>query len=333
MRIAVTAALLLLGAARPIASQTHVLVVTGLGGDAAHSQRFHQWATTFISAARDRLGIADENITYLAERPELDPAVIDDKSTKDNIERILLQLSERAVPGDNVFILLIGHGTYQGDAAKFNLPGADMSAQDFVAPLSRLEDQQVVFVNTASASGEFVPTLSAPGRVVVTATKSSFERNETVFCEYLVAAFAEDVADVDKDGRVSLLEAVSYAMREVTRFYESQSRLMTEHAVLDDNGDGVGSSEPATGTGDGALASRIFLDGAVLSARVQATDDSVLAALYMERDRLQSEIAELRGRKDTLEAAVYERELEALLLDLARTSQAIRQREGEIRLP
>jgi hypothetical protein len=228
-----------------------------LGGDAAHGDRFHQWAKTLVAAAQEKLGVARENISYLAERPERDPSLIDGRSTKENVEKHIVELSAHAERGANVVIFLIGHGSYQGDVAKFNLPGADMSAEDFAAPLSRFENQQLVFVNTASASGDFIPALSGPGRVVVAATKSSFERNETVFCEYLVRAFAEDVADVDKDGRVSLLEAVSYAMQEVNRFYESQSRLLTEHAVLDDNGDGVGSSEPDPETGDGALAGRI----------------------------------------------------------------------------
>ncbi len=333
MRVALLAVALLCAAMRPVVAQTHVLVVTGLGGDAAHRERFHRWAETFVSAARERLGVSPENITYLAEGLEQDPSLIDDRSTKENIERVLLQLTERTAPGDNVVILLIGHGSYQGDDAKFSLPGPDMSARDFAVALSRLDDRRVAFVNTASASGDFVPVLSAPGRVIVAATKSSFERNETVFCQYLVSAYAEDVADVDKDGRVSLLEAYSYAAREVSRFYENESRLLTEHAVLDDNGDGVGSAEPDPESGDGALAGQMFLDSGVLAARAGAADDSVLVALYARRDQLNSDIAGLRARKDMMEESQYERRLEELLLELARTGQAIRQREAEVRLP
>jgi hypothetical protein len=273
------------------------------------------------------MGVPPENVVYLAERPELDPALIDGRSTKEDVTGTLGDLAGRAAPQATIFVVLIGHGSYQGDESRFSMPGPDMSAKDFAAALDQFATQQVVFVNTASASGDFVKELSAPNRTVITATKSPFERNETVFCEHFINAFSQDVADVDKDERVSILEAFDYARTEVARFFESEARLLTEHAVLDDNGDGVGSSEPNPESGDGALARTLFLDAGAPGAGELVTDDPELKALYERRDDLERQIATLRDRKDEMQSTAYENALEELLLDLARTSQAIRERE------
>jgi hypothetical protein len=156
-------------------------------------------------------------------------------------------------------VLLIGHGSAQGGEARFNLPGPDLTAADFGQLLARFSTQRVALVNAASASGDFVVALSAPNRTIITATRGASEKNETVFGGYFVKAFAGEVADTDKDGQVSLLEAFSYARREVERFYQSENRLQTEHALLDDNGDGEGSRDPDASATDGANARRFLL--------------------------------------------------------------------------
>ncbi len=309
-------------------AQGHLVIVNGLGGDQAHRDRFHDWAVTMLDAARDRLGVPESQTVYLAERPERDPERIDAESTRENVEAELTRLAGEVEPDAPIFILLIGHGSYQGDESQLSLPGPDMSAEDFAGLLDLFKTQQVVLVNTASASGDFVTVLSGPGRTIVTATKSAFERNETMFCEYFVRAFAEDGADVDKDEMVSLLEAFNYARREVVRVYERESRLLTEHAMLDDNGDGEGSADPDPNAADGAIAQRLFLGLAPGALAATAADDSVLVGLYRTRQELQNRIADLRNRKQAMDPATYERELELLLVELAQTAQAIREREG-----
>jgi hypothetical protein len=182
-------------------------------------------------------------------------------------------------------------------------------------------------VNTASASGDFVAALSRKNRVVITATRSGGERNETVFAKYFVEAFASDGADTDKDGTVSLLEAFDYARREVARFYDSERRLQTEHALLDDDGDGQGSLEPDPTLGDGSLARRFVLTNAPADRRVAASSDSALAPLSAEVRKLEQEVATLRSKKDSLPADGYDRELEGLLVRLAQKSAELRAKE------
>ncbi|MFQ5704859.1 MAG: C13 family peptidase [Gemmatimonadales bacterium] len=313
-----------------VAAQSELLIVSGLGGDRGHRDMFYEWSSRMIRAATERFGIPDTNITYLAESPERDTALIDGKSSKTNIEAALRRLARKPTP-DGVFILLIGHGSYQGGESKLSLPGPDMTASDFARAIDQLAPSRVVIANVSSASGAFMATLSGPGRTVITATKSAFERDEATFGRYFVEAYANDVADVDKDDRVSVLEAFQYARREVIRAYEADKQLLTEHAQLDDNGDGKGSSEPNVNSLDGALAASMFLIGHG-NITADAPDDPELAALYEKQRTLQKRIADLRALKNKTDRNVYETELEKLLLELARTAHAIRDRKPEHRI-
>ena len=202
------------------AQQTHLLVITGLGGDPEYTQQFHQWATTLIDAARTRYEVPSEGITYLGEKPDLAPNLITDRSTRENVEAAIQSIADRASSGDHVVIVFFGHGSFT-DAARINLPRRDLSAEEFASLLDKLDGQQVTFVNTASASGPFVEWLSGDGRTVMTATKTGGERNAAVFGGYFVDAFSagEEEADQNKDRRVSMLEAFTYARARVVQSY------------------------------------------------------------------------------------------------------------------
>lgn len=312
----------------PIQAQTHLLVVTGLGGDEAHSERFHGWAASMIDAAVNRFGVSDSNVTYLGERVERDPDLIDDRSTKDNVESALLTLAERSGVDDDIFVLLIGHGSYQGEESRFSLPGPDMTPQDFSRALARFPTHRVALVNTTSASGDFIPALSGERRTIVAATRSPFERNETVFGRYFVEAYSDDGADVDHDERVSILEAFQYARRQVSRYYESENRLLTEHAVLDDNGDGEGSSDPDDDGVDGRFAAQAVFDKSRVVESESEPDDPYLVDLYRQQRLAQDSLAALRARREEMERPAYDAELERLLLRLAQIAAEIRERGG-----
>ena len=306
------------------AQQSHLVVITGISGGPEYAQRFKEWSEKMIAGA-ERLGVAPGNIVWLSEEPPASAPYAVGPSRKEDVTRVLTELAGKAAPDDIVMVVLIGHGSALGGEARFNLPGPDLTATDYAHLLDKFPSQRVALVNAASASGDFITALSRKNRIIVTATRSGGEKNETVFGEYFAAAYATDVADADKDGTVSLLEAFDYARREVQRFYESDHRLQTEHAMLDDNGDGQGSREPNPMTGDGALARRfIFVDRS--TAKI-ATADSTLAPLYADVRRLEGEIATLRARKDSLKADAYDAKLEELLVQLAEKNQAIKDRE------
>ena len=252
-----------------------------------------------------------------------DTARIDGKSSKTEVTQAIARVSNRARAGDRVLLVLIGHGSHAGTESRFNLPGPDLTAVELGVMLEPLKAMQVAVVNAASASGDFLPILSAKNRVVITATKSSYERNETLFPRYFVAAFATPGADTDKDERVSLLEAFVYTKREVARAYETDTRLPTEHAMLDDDGDRRGSAEPDPRAGDGAVARR-FIVGATQAPSSVVASTPASDTLVARKGELETQLDSLRRRKDAMPAESYERELERLLVELARVSQAIR---------
>lgn len=326
---AFTVALTLLSGSgvQPVAAQeTHLLIVGGLGGDAEYRQLFHEWATGLMDAAL-QAGVDAERITYLAEKPERDPARIDGESRKEDVGAALSALADSSAGGDVVFVVLIGHGSFRDGEARFNLPGPDLTAAEYATLLDGLAGREVVFVNGASASGPFVEALSGPGRTVITATRTGTERNQTRFAGFFVDGLANATADVDKNGRVSVLEAFNYARLETERSYETANRIATEHALLDDDGDGEGSGDPATGT-DGARAGALYFGSGQAAVLAEQSGDTVLVRLQAEKRALEEQIQELQTQQETLTPDEYQQRLEELLVELALVDRSIRDRTG-----
>lgn len=329
-RAAATAVLCLIGGAAPLAAQeTHLLLISGLAGEPAYADLFHSQGSVLFEAAVDRWGVPAERVTWLAEDPARAPERIDGRSTREAVEREITALAGRAGARDQILVVILGHGSGSGGESKLNLPGPDLAAGDLAVWLAAFPTQTIAIVNTTSASGGFVPALSGERRIVVTATRSPRERNQTHFGSFFVHAFSGEGADTDKDDRVSLLEAFTYARIETERFYARDNRLLTEHALLDDDGDGEGSLEPDPAAGDGRLASRFFLASERPAVAARAADDPELARLIERRRELENAVTELTVRKDELEPAAYEAELERLLLELAAVNRAIRERGEE----
>ena len=309
--------------------RSHLVVIVGAAGGDVYQQVFHNWAVQLIDAAVDELGLTPEQVTYLGENPELDPEKMAGQSSRENVEHTFTRLASETGPDDQIFVVLIGHGSGEGERSRFNIPGRDITAVEYDAMLDLFVTQKIGFVNTASASGDFTTVLSGPNRVIVTATRDGRQYNQTVFPRFFVEAFAQDVADLDKDERVSLLEAYTYASREVKRFYEDDGRMLTETSQLEDSGDGEGSYEPLPGETDGALARRMFLDNPMSTLNTAAgltTDDPQLRALYVDQRGLREQIEGLKLLKSSMDPELYDTELEKLLISMARTDQEIRAR-------
>ena len=316
---------------RAQSGRVRVLIVTGVAGEPQYADQFFTQATTMSDALKTRFGLPDSDVVYLAENPARDAAKIKAASTKENIERELTALGARSKTGDVLFVMLIGHGNGDGTTSKFAIPGPDITANDFARVLDGIDGPTIAVVNAASASGGFVAALSGPNRVIVTATKSDMERNETRFATYFIQAYSSDVADTDKDGRVSVLEAFDYARREVARAYDSEHHLLTEHAQLDDNGDKKGTAAPDAKSADGSLARRVFLGGkagSVAAAAHAASNDPRVAALEREKDSIETKLDSLRRRKASMDSTAYEKALEDLLVQLAEKNKAIRDATG-----
>jgi chorismate mutase len=308
VRAAVLGALVCASYARPAsAQQTHVLIITGLSAEPQYKAVFLRTAATLADSARLRWKVADSSLIVLGEDPADDPKHIKGKSTKEEVANAFLRLSKRVAPGDVLLVFLNGHGAGEGPGSRVNLPGPDPTAADYASWISGFARQTIVFVNAASGSGDFLPVLAGRGRIVVTATKTGIERNETVFAAPFVRGLTGTEADADKDGRVSIFEAFDFAKKEVARVYETDKKMLTEHAIMSDT----------------ILARRVSFGVPASGA------DPKIAALVAERQALESQVADLRARKASTDSTVYAAQLEKLLLELAEKSQAIRAAGGK----
>jgi hypothetical protein len=293
---------------RAASAQTQLLIVSGIGGDPKYTQAFGQLSSALAQAAHDRAGLSDSALTWLGDAASPRSPWYRGTSTRHNVEQTLSRMSARE-SDDQVIVILVGHGSGEGAESRISLPGPDLSAADFARMLARFGNRRVAFINLTSGSGDMLPVIAAPNRVVMTATKSAFERNESQFGRFFVDAISREGADTDKDGRVSLLEAFTFAESETKRFYETEGRLATEHAQMAD---------------DGQLARRFFLTA---GAATQPNADARLTALYAERDTLESRIDALKKQKARMEPDAYDGELERLLIALAEKAREIRRME------
>lgn len=312
VRLLAGAALVVLSAPAPVRSQeagaTHLVVISGVSGEPRIAESWHSMAMALHAAAISRFGLPAQNVTLLTEDSTRDPARIAGRSTRANVERVLGALARSLKADDRLVVVLFAHGSSLSGATMVNLPGPDMSDADFKRVLAPATAPMVAFIHTGSASGEFATALGGARRIVITATKSAREQNETLFPGYFVRALTTDVGDTDKDGRVSLLEAFTYATHEVEQLFAQGNRLPTEHPQLADGA-------------DGGRARSFFLapaGGASLAANPAA------AALLRERAELQASIDGLRARKADMSEEAYQRALEPLMIKLAEASRALR---------
>jgi hypothetical protein len=290
-----------------------VLLVVGAAGEEEYGRAFTQWADRWADAAKK--GGADlVEVGRDAADPERDK------------ERLQVALSKAAKePARPLWLVMIGHGTHDGREAKFNLRGPDVTDAELAAWLAPCK-RPLAVVDCSSASAPFLKKLSATGRVVITATRSGSENNFARFGDHLSASIADPGADLDKDGQTSLLEAFIAASHGVEEYYKQEARLATEHALLDDNGDGLGI--PADWF-QGTRATKSAKDGAALDglrahqwALVMSDAEKALPAEFRaERDKLELEVENLRAKKAALGEARYYAQLEPLLVQLARLYQ------------
>ncbi len=319
-------AVLAAGLIVPVHAQDHrhLVVIGGIGGEPHYDELFHRWATTLVRVAVESLGIEPANVHYLPGSRQVAPGDGKSRSATGEVASVtsigaLLDRAARASsPGDMVLVVLIGHGTARAGRILFNVEGPDLSAGTLAEMLASFDGRRLAVVNAASSSGPFVDALSVPGRVVITATAGGNENLAPVFGGHFVTAFTE-AADSDKDGRLSLREVFDHANRRVAESFEGGQRIRTEHALLDDNGDGAGSRSPGADAADGAVAARWFL-----SSPRYAFDSEAGRGLLARDQRLVDRIAQLKRRKGQMPSPDYLAELERLLVALALNRRALR---------
>ena len=297
------------------AEERYALVVAGVSGTEKFAASQKTWVASLQSTLQERLGFAADRVTVLSENGT--GAAV---ANRENVLRVLGSFKSKLTADDVLLIVLIGHGTFDGTAAKFNLVGPDMDSKEWKTALDG-SPARLVFVNTTSSSFQFVSALSGKNRIVIAATDSAAQKYATVFPQYFIEGLDQGAkADIDKNGRLSVWEAFAYASQAVKQAFEQQGTLVTERSVSDDNGDGVGREATATTGTDGVLSKTTFLDPLPASSAA----NPALAGLEKRRVALEAEIEQLKGKKGEMPAGQYEEEFERLAIELAKISAQIR---------
>ena len=314
----IAAVVALLAAAAPVATEarTSVIVVVGAPGNPEYGGRFAAWTQKWKQACAR----ADAPLTVIG----LDPGGPPDH------QRLAEALArEAARPAGELWLVLLGHGTFDGRTAKFNLRGADLSGEDLVKWLEPVR-RPLVVVDAAPASAPLVKLLSGPDRVIVTATRSGREHNATRFGGFFSEAIADPLADLDKDGQTSLLEAFLIAAKRVEGSYSEAGLLATEHALLDDNADGLGTGASLyQGLHPGKLEGGAPADGRRAHQLHLVHSDperAIPAELRRRRDELELQVLQWRDARPKLSEDDYYRRIEPLLLEIARVYQKAERR-------
>lgn len=309
-------------------SKPYALILGGNGGVEEYRQTFFSWGARLKRVLTAEFGFPKEDAVWLAERYESN-AQPDGETTLETIQARFERLASAVNPSDTAFVFLIGHGIYLRQTSKFQIPGPDLSAETLNRLLSGLNARYIVIIDASSSSAGFINTLSGPGRIVCTAVKNVNEKNAPEFMEYFLQGLEDGSADLNRDGRISVAEACGQAASLTEAWYTSTGNLATEHALLDDNGDGRGVRLPVANerpgeesveteqTEDGALAGKCFLKEFTFPP--DAPENLVQSYLA-----ILDKISVLKERKSQLDKQDYYTQLEALLIEAATTHRTIR---------
>lgn len=298
----------------------YAVILTGPTVGDENKSTFRQWAFSLHDILARDYGYSSDTITLLYENGTSESPGserIDGSCDRVGIEQQFAALRARLSIGDQITIFLIGHGSGAEEEAKFNIVGPDMTGQEFGAILDQFAEQDIVIVNTTSASYGFSTSLSGEGRVIITSTRSPSERYDPIFSRYFIEALDSRNGDRDKNNRVSMLEAFNYATASVEQWYQEQGRLASEHAGLDDNGDALFTMTPTVSEADGRLAEIAYIDTLVDNSQNLSP---ALRQLKAQMQELERAVFIMRGRKTEFLAADYWQQIEQLLIELARTT-------------
>ncbi len=277
----------------------YAVIVEGLGGEAQYADEFHE-QVEIVKAASQPLAAGGEIRLFAGAG-----------ATREAVQAYIRTLSKTVKREDRVAVYLIGHGSFDGQEFKFNMPGPDLTGQDLVRLLDSLPTENQLLVSTGSASGSLADILKKDSRVLITATRSGNERNATRFGGDFAAAFKDPTADTDKSGSVSAQEAFDFAARRVEDFFKQETRIASEHPRL-----------------EGTRAARFTVAQLVPDKPAIQSASPERQQLADQRDSINARIEELRLRKDQMEEAAYLGELEKLLLELATAEEQIETLDG-----
>jgi hypothetical protein len=294
-------------------AELYITIVQGLGGLPEYEQEFED-VREKVAAASITLTSEERVFTFSG-----------DGATRDALLAHFNTLEGRMGDDDRAAIYLIGHGSFDGEEYKYNIPGPDLTTADLKGVLEALPGQNHVLITTGSTSGalaEGITGVRAPRDendtraieeaeknpskyLIVAATRNGNERNATHFGRFFAEALVSTEADLNKNDTISVQEAYDYANSEVAAYFEDAQRLSTEHAQL---------------RGEGAAQFSLSR----LNALEYESDDPELSELLSQRTALDTEIEELQLRRNEFASnRDYLQALQALVLKSAELTEQI----------
>ena len=303
----------------PLRADTVCIIIHGLGGLAEYEENFVKWSEGLEKAFQDR---AAANVYRLDGR----------SLRRGDILATLRDATASLQPDSEVWLFLVGHANVNQSQYKFNIKGPDLTGDDLEEFLDGLAESRVYLVAATSSSGGLAEHLGAPKRVVITATRSAFERYPPLFLSFLLESIESAEADTDKDGKISLLESYLFSRNKVAQWFTDRGRIQVEHPLLDDQAKvrlgekkKGGQDQQPEPSGVGLLASAAYLS----TPPEKAYRTLQARQLAQQRTGLEREIASLKFQKAELPQEEYYKKLEVLLIRLAQLNERISQLEGE----
>jgi len=280
-----------------------IVIVQGTPGEEGYAEDFGTVADYWKKAAKQGLAKA----SFIGS---------DDEKQRESLKEVITGMkADSPVP---LWIVLVGHGTFDRRQANFNLTGPDVSAQDMAKWIDEFT-RPVIVVHGGAASAPFIRRLSRDGRVVISATRSGTEINYTRFGTFMGRALEEAEADLNNDGQASVYECFLYACRQTKAYYETNGLLATEHALMDDNGDGRGTGLELLERFE--INPQKVIDGDFARLWSLALNESEKGLTPLQRKRrntLEREILDLRRRRSEFEEAEFYAKVEPILTDIAK---------------
>ena len=252
----------------------YALIISGVGGDLKQSEKFQSLANELYDLLKNDFGYLSENIIYLAGDARKTDTHVSDRSIKKNITFAVSEFRKKVEPEDQMIVFVVGNADYRNQIAGIHLPREEITPKEFGSLFDDFPGT-IVMVITTPVSGSFLPSLSGEDRVVITATKPDTDVNETYFPEAFILAAKELAASKESTG--SIAEIYSLAREKTCEYFEELQIIPTEQSMLDDNGDGEGTTKLEEKGDDGSLAADLLL-----GPRMRDVETAVVEAEVLE---------------------------------------------------
>ena len=233
------------GEDRSLPRGDRALIVVGLPGDDAHAALFRDTTLAWQRWLTGPLQFPASGVRVLF-GDQGDASLSAGAATRETVADEVAAIQRTLAPDGRLWVFFLGHANVSGQHAFLHLPGPDLRDDELATLFKGVACREQVFWVTTAASGWFLAGLSARGRITITATTRDLELNETEFPQALADVSGRAPADLDQngDGKISVWEIFDRTSETVAARFDADKRAPTEHALLDDNGDKVGTERP-----------------------------------------------------------------------------------------